>query len=529
MRRAAVMLAALLGACQVQTDGARCDSDSNCPSGQACGNDRTCSERAAACAATRCTPGATRCGTQGAVERCTDADKTCGTWTAEPCAAGLSCGALSGAHACECLPAEGGILVADPAAGSALPYATGRDSPAQCRFARLGDALAAATPGTTVRAAGAPPGGTVAFSKSAGETLPLTIPAGVTLTSDAATGGGRYVVRMDDPAAPAAIRLQSSATLSAVDVENVAVGETGVALVLDCATSDPIHLDSVALDGRGNGAQLGSGLVVDGQCGVVATGVDIAGMKSDGVAIRAATGGVANTFTGGSVTACGRGVYLKTGALRLDGVRVQGNAGFGVEAGALTGDSALELVGARVLGNGDSGVVLLNNRELVVSGTTVFGNAAVTVWGGASTPSGVSRLAGGIVLRGPPPQPGTGGAVTFQFERNRVYANKGDQVLVLGSSSEWHLTGLGCGYATDGSPKFNVFACYDASAQPSGVTGRGLVVVDASADASSIAWQNVTPTADFMNYGTGATIDVGNNLFCAPDPKLDCASPDPKP
>ena len=232
MHRAALLLAALLAACQVPTDGARCDSDSNCPSGQACGNDRTCSERAAACAATRCTPGATRCGTQGAVERCTDADKTCGTWTAEPCAAGLSCGALSGAHACECLPAEGGILVADPAAGSALPYATGRDSPAQCRFARLGDALAAATPGTTVRAAGAPPGGTVAFSKSAGETLPLTIPAGVTLTSDAATGGGRYVVRMDD-AQGVALQAQARACAWGVRRGQFA-GEPAAGVLLEC-------------------------------------------------------------------------------------------------------------------------------------------------------------------------------------------------------------------------------------------------------------------------------------------------------
>ena len=79
MRAAIVAVATLaLVACQVNVEGAHCNqpgSAEQCPSGQACGNDGRCSERAAACGA-RCTPGEVRCGgTSGsaAVKTCTDA------------------------------------------------------------------------------------------------------------------------------------------------------------------------------------------------------------------------------------------------------------------------------------------------------------------------------------------------------------------------------------------------------------------------------------------------------------------------
>jgi hypothetical protein len=59
----AAALAALLGGCVVDVDGAPCavsGQSTDCPSGQACGNDHRCSARAQACVSSgsRCEPGA---------------------------------------------------------------------------------------------------------------------------------------------------------------------------------------------------------------------------------------------------------------------------------------------------------------------------------------------------------------------------------------------------------------------------------------------------------------------------------------
>ena len=50
----ALAAAGLLGACQVETQGAACTADTHCPSGQRCGHDRTCSRAAAACTGPIC-------------------------------------------------------------------------------------------------------------------------------------------------------------------------------------------------------------------------------------------------------------------------------------------------------------------------------------------------------------------------------------------------------------------------------------------------------------------------------------------
>lgn len=182
-----------------------------------------------------------------------------------------------------------------------------------------------------------------------------------------------------------------------------------------------------------------------------------------------------------------------------------------------------------MVGNGDTGLALVNASEVRITGTTVFGNGALRTWGGeGQVPSKVSRRAGGVVLWGNPPPSGS-----LEFSRNRIYANRGNQVLALGTSGSWTLDNpvpptAGCGSDAEG-PLFGVISCYDPEPAGTAEPYRGLVAVDASVSAKGIAWQSVTPseTTDFRTHGTGATIVL--NPWCPPDPTLDCGSEYPAP
>jgi hypothetical protein len=182
-----------------------------------------------------------------------------------------------------------------------------------------------------------------------------------------------------------------------------------------------MRLDGVTLRGEGVDAEhrLKRGIHVNDTCGVVGADVVINGMQADALLIDARDGTVESTFLRGAFEASSRGVHLKQGVLKLDEVRVEGNAARGIEAGVPSGDTTLELNAVKVLRNGDTGIAAFNNRRLFIVGSTVFGNAAQTMWGYPlfPTPSGYARLSGGIVLRGEPPAPS---APTFRFERNRV-------------------------------------------------------------------------------------------------------------
>jgi hypothetical protein len=236
------------------------------------------------------------------------------------------------------------------------------------------------------------------------------------------------------------------------------------------------------------------------------------------------------TLSGGTIGGAdaasrnGTGISVQNGTLVAAATRVEGNQHVGIDANeSFIGTVAVELSGVKVVRNGDTGIVIRNPTTLAIRDTTVFGNAAVTPWGeGLYTP----RRCGGVVLWGDPPAAGG-----LEFQHNRVYANSGDQVVVLGSrTATWSLQPAGAPpacTASGGQPLFNTFSCYDASAPPNGqVSYRGLVALSASASVLRAVWLSETPSAavDVHVYGPGS---VTLTPWCPPDPSLRCTSEDP--
>jgi hypothetical protein len=110
----------------------------------------------------------------------------------------------------------------------------------------------------------------------------------------------------------------------------------------------------------------------------------------------------------------------------------------------------------------------------------------------------------------------TGSPAGITFTGNRVYGNKGDQVVVVPNSSGWNLAGGGSAAACASSPpSYNVFACYDTGAggvAVSSVSGGGV-------DARFNRWANVPPAAaDFLGpvNATGPGNEYCPAVSCPP-------------
>jgi hypothetical protein len=576
-RLAAALAAALLGACTLEVEGAPCRTPggtSDCPGGQACGNDLRCSARALACWTRQasCTPGAggacldpTGLETAGATaqaRRCTDSDPVCGAWVVEPCAAGgLECrvrapaGGVPGAW-CGCadaLPGSRELLVRpEGTVAGRAPFPTGAAVPLACAFRRLGDALAAAAlavdPGTdptavaTVTVTGAAAGSTRTFSAAAtGEVYPLVIPDRVALRSDAGAGSSSEIVFDSVGPAQTPVELHSGGALAGFTIRNGAADATHDAVVLRCdGRAAPPRLSAVVLDGRGAGsARLGRGLLAGGTCGLAAAGLEVRDVSGPGVLVEDLAGGAQVTLTGGSVQGCGEGVVIgkpsglgTMGRVVLDGVRIAGNAGMGLRTDALDGTPRLEVRNAKVVGNGDTGIALAHAIEARITGTTVYANGAATSWGGpGSGLSGIARRAGGLVLQGNPPAAGA-----LELGGNRIYGNLGDQLLVFGlttATATWNLDGPACAAGGFAVPLTTHLGCYDPDAAATPVPYKGLVSVDAALSARNLAWRDAMGQPD-------ATLDyswfhVDPRLIGTATPgcldhlpaNLDCGSEDP--
>ncbi len=92
MRRFAVAAMAALTACSVKLEGAPCNDSTDCPSGQACGFDRTCSKAATACAVNQCKAGDATCFDSATARACV-AQGVCGIWQTTGCTSQQICGA----------------------------------------------------------------------------------------------------------------------------------------------------------------------------------------------------------------------------------------------------------------------------------------------------------------------------------------------------------------------------------------------------------------------------------------------------
>jgi hypothetical protein len=227
------------------------------------------------------------------------------------------------------------------------------------------------------------------------------------------------------------------------------------------------------------------------------------------------------TIARGSVTGNGgAGIVANAGRVHLDGVRVEGNAGRGVEVAA---GVAAEIRGAKIVKNGDTGLALSGASAIRVTRNTVWGNGATTAWGGSATPSGLARRAGGVVLSGTPPAAGA-----FELWGNRIYGNGGDQLLLLGPpAATWSLDQPATCTGADG-PVTNMIGCYDP--EPAGTTGasRGIVAIDTNASALNQWWGPSGASASDATRLPSGTIPVSTTCQWT-TPGLACDSEDPPP
>jgi hypothetical protein len=509
---AAVLVAAvatLAAACTVGVEGAKClvpGAADGCPSGQSCGNDGRCSERAAGCA-DRCAPSETftRC-VGGGVARCTEADPACGAWVIQQdCAAeGLpSCQGTDGAAACGCAPATAELVV-DASAGSttdATPAPTGARTPASCRFRSLAAGLAAAGEGSAVVLAGGDP------HPAEG----LVVQAGVTLRGDVPASPGQHVIALAGPIA-AGVVLAEGSTLSGLTVRQVSAPPGAAAVKIACGDGLPARVDGVVVEAGApaGGTALATGLwIVEGSCPVELARVTVTGAATAGIDV--ARGSAAGTVLVEDSLLDGNavGVRVASGDLTIRATTVQGSAMNGVAVVAPGGSSVrLAVEDATLRRNGDTALLLnASTARLHLLRTRVCENAAVTPRGEGT----VSRIVGGIYLPGQPP-------ADLVFAGNRLFENEGDQLLVVTSpSSWWHL---------DGAPP-DASACDLATRNLFGGHPTGLVLFAGSAKVSAVwnGWAATdgipAPSIDYQPSGAGATVDAGDVY----DPPRLCPAP----
>ncbi len=390
----------------------------------------------------------------------------CPVWAAAPGATCTSQGLVcreptAGSPVCVCGAYSGTDLFADPLSGSAAADAvnpTGALTPAVCRYRSLADALAAATAGDTVKMTGWT-AAEVKFSAAAsGESFPLTVKPGVTLTTtDSSPVPAHYVIEVDLPGALLPVlELDHDTAASGFTVRPGIGGTAADAVLIGCTGpgSSPVRVTWLVLDGQGAlpASAIGDALHVQGPCSVTV---------SDVVAQRA------------------------TGA----GIRVRSSSP------SVSTASVISVGNSRMQANGDGGLVVdvdasLLKPQVSITDNQLTLNLAATPYTDAT--AGVTRKGGGVVLLGAAPSPLT-------FTGNRVYGNSYDQILV-NSSDTWGLSGgASCGQAA------NTIACYDAG------NGKGIAAIGgAQVIAHYESWQNTTPqsgTDYFQALLSGSSVD----------------------
>jgi hypothetical protein len=396
------------------------------------------------------------------------------------CASGLVCGTSAGQEACVC-PPGGATYWADGVAGTApggSPSPTGAQQPPACRFRTLTAALAAASGagGTAeIRATGGSLANVMVFSEGGGETYPLDVPGGVTLATDTGGAPGAYVIEVGAPVpasggASPVVRLEAGAQFSGYVVRPTSSGAASDGVLVACTQAGIARVADVAVQGKPSG----------GSVAVIDDGIHLAGPCNVEVA-RGAVSGVGRT-----------------------GLRIESS-----------GTAAVTVGGARIQGCGDSGLVLN-----VVDQPTVSLVDSVLSENSGLTPRGpAGRRAGGAFFFGVRPA-----ALTFQ--RNQVYGNKGDQVMLFSSFDGWNLAGGSACTGPGSGP--NVIACYDPATNGTGAgSGPGVGVIQISSgkvDARFNAWQDYPPAAgtDYLPTTAGVVDAVGAGNDVCPAATVAC-------
>jgi hypothetical protein len=467
-------LAAGLAGCSVNVEGAKCHvvgATDECPSGQRCGTDWTCSVRAAACQP--CVVRATACRAAPTCElvECTaDVDPVCGTW--KPASAGAgglqTCQVPVGGIAPECACVN---HVVDPAGGT-------------CTHPSITSAIAAATrfPAPLVVLGGA----SYFYGNAIEDAAPIVVPAGVTLLGDEATTAtaATRIIMVQGPG-PEGLQVHPGAVVRGLAVERAdAAGPTIGVLLTGGAAASGNTLMSVRVDAGAGGGGFATGLRVAGANAVAVSDVLVKGATIAGLEVNRLGAGDVVVVTGSTFDQNQVGVSLVKGDLTLSGSTVKGSGWEGVVAA--TGPTGLTILDGQISRNGTVGLAVSTNERLSVQRTRICKNAGTN-----RGPVGQSRKVGGIFAQGNPP-------TALAFSGNTLHENGGDQVYVINAAGTWNLSGAAGCLVSDR----NVFATY----APPGV---GVAVDGATVSALFNYWNNAFPMLNTDYTAAGGSVDVG--------------------
>jgi hypothetical protein len=417
-----VFVASASNAC---TGSQSCNATGVVPTGTACGCPADGTTLGSGCMASAVGAMAAD-GTNDAVVRC-EMVGSCRIWNVMVnCGAtGLTAGTVSGTAACVCKPATAGTYYVDPNPAMATymnGQPTGVQSPPACRLRGITQALAkiAATTGFNRIVVAHDPPLPVHLAASTGETFPMTIPAGITVTTadGANLDAAHYVVDVGSVATgQAAILLGNGASVSGLTFDAAgAAGApnagTGVVNVVTCAettTAQTATLNRVAV-----AAKTGqTGVLVRGACALTMNdstaagatiGVDVtrtanaptveASLTATNLGVTSAVASSIGVRVGAGLDGGVRSTVTSSGALvavRGSAFRVQGGAAT-VTGGTLTGaNQATENgIGAELTGGTTTlaGVTVTGGAHF--SGVQLSGTAAATIKGAAAGPSRIT-------------------------------------------------------------------------------------------------------------------------------------------
>jgi len=285
-----LFVSAVANAC---ADGQRCEAAGVVATGAACGCPADGATLGTGCAASSLDEIAADT-VNGAVVRCQMAG-ACPLWKLMVDCAGqsLTAGTVGGQSACVCKPADATAVYVDPAPGAAPSLMqgapTGGQYPAACRFpsvrAALDHVATHASVNRIVISHQSAPATSVHLGAATGESFPVILPPGVTLSSsDGPTADPALVVLDVGGIASVGPALVLGADTSVVGLTIDAAGAAGtpnaatnvtsvVTCISDTASTPVAALDHVVI--RAKAGQ--TGIVASGPCALAATGGAIQG------------------------------------------------------------------------------------------------------------------------------------------------------------------------------------------------------------------------------------------------------------
>ncbi|MDP1829134.1 MAG: right-handed parallel beta-helix repeat-containing protein [Archangium sp.] len=369
--------------CTFQNPAVLCAAPQTC-SGAAPGSACSCPAIAAApvtgggCA----TVGARACetGNTNMILTCT-ANGGCNSWqqTTSCAASSLVCGTRSGAAACECGPNTSTTFYADAVNGSAaaaLPFPSGLQSPAQCRFRTLTSALTLANAAVVsggsanVIATGATSTTTVTFNA---ESFPLVLQPNVTLsTTDAVQAPGNYVVAFNGAGA-AAFTLHDASTVTGMLVQQVSGAGTAAGVTVACPNTPvgPVRVSASRVMARPavGGTSLANGIVVSGTCSAILTNVDLRNAAQAGLLVNSGLNTPTTSVVGGTYESNLVGAQLNRGIVTMANLGVRASGNEGILVSPVGGEVRFTQTGGVIENNGREGL-----RVQAGSGATVLGS-----------------------------------------------------------------------------------------------------------------------------------------------------------